>query len=145
MDRHAGGFAQRHQARHDRFGIAIGLGQHLAMIIGRDAAHIIVDGRDDRDRILGHVDARKNARAFRNARQPLVQHFGIEMIEMQEDVVAVLADATAFADFDGHGARDDVTRREVLGRRGVTLHEALALGIGDVTALAARALGDQAA
>ena len=67
------------------------------------------------------------------------------MVEMQVDVVLVLADAAARADLHGHGARDDVARGEVLGGGRVALHEALALGIRQVAALAARALGDQAA
>ena len=64
---------------------------------------------------------------------------------MQEDMVLLLADAAAFADFDGHRARDHVARREILGGRRIALHEALALGIDEIAALAARALGDEAA
>ena len=64
---------------------------------------------------------------------------------MQEDVVLLLADAAAFADFDGHRARDDVARGEVLGRRRIALHEAFALGVDQIAAFAARAFGDQAA
>ncbi len=60
-------------------------------------------------------------------------------------MVLLLADAAALADFDGHGARDHVARCEVLGRRRVALHEALALGIGEIAAFPARAFGDQAA
>ena len=56
-----------------------------------------------------------------------------------------VADAAAFADLDRHRAADDVARREVLRVRRVALHEALALGVGEVAALAARAFGDQAA
>ena len=82
---------------------------------------------------------------FGNARQPLVQHLGIEMVEMQVDVILVLADAAAFADFDRHGARDHVARGEILGRRRIALHEALAFGIDQIAAFAARAFGDQAA
>ena len=67
------------------------------------------------------------------------------MIEMQEDVVLVLADAAAFADFDRHRARHHVARGEVLGRRRIALHEALAFGIDQIAAFAARAFGDQAA
>ena len=74
-----------------------------------------------------------------------MQHLGIEMIEVQENVILFLADAAAFADLHGHGAGDDVARGEVLGRGRVALHEALALGIDQITAFAARALGDQAA
>ena len=67
------------------------------------------------------------------------------MIEVQVDVVLVLADAAAFADLDGHRARDHVARGEVLGRRRIALHEALAFGIDEIAAFAARAFGDQAA
>ena len=49
------------------------------------------------------------------------------------------------ADLHRHGARDHVARGEVLGRGRVALHEALAFRIGEVAALAARALGDEAA
>jgi hypothetical protein len=47
--------------------------------------------------------------------QALVQHLRIEMIEVQVDVVLLLADPAALADLDGHGARDDVARGEILG------------------------------
>ena len=145
MHRHAAGLAERHQARHDGVVVAVLLGQHLAVEVGRDAAHVVVHGRHDRDRLAGHVDAGEDARGFRNAGQALVQDRRIEMVEVQVDVVLELADAAAFADLDGHRARDHVARREVLGRRRVALHEALALGIGDIGAFAARAFGDQAA
>ena len=67
------------------------------------------------------------------------------MIEVQVDVVLLLADAAALADLDGHRARDDVAGGEVLGGGRVTLHEALALGIDEIAAFAAGALGDQTA
>ena len=145
MHRHAGRFAERHQAGHHRVDIAVALGQHLAVIVRRDAAHVVVHGRQHRDRLLGEVDAREDARGLRDAGQPLVQHLRIEMIEVQEDVVLLLADAAALADLDRHRARDDVARGEVLGGGRVALHEALALGIGEIAAFAARAFGDQAA
>ena len=65
------------------------------------------------------------------------------MLQVQVDVVLVPADAPPLADLHRHGARDDVARGEILGGRRVALHEALAFGIGEVAALAARALGDQ--
>ena len=67
------------------------------------------------------------------------------MVEVQVDVVLELADTASLADLHGHGAGDDVAAGEVLGRRRVALHEALALGVGEIAAFAARALGDQAA
>ena len=60
-------------------------------------------------------------------------------------MVLVLADAAAFADLHRHRAADHVARGEVLRRRRIALHEALALRIDEIAALAARALGDEAA
>ncbi len=65
------------------------------------------------------------------------------MVEMQEDVILLRPDAAAFADLDGHRARDDIARCQILGGRRVALHEALALGIDQIGAFAARALGDE--
>ena len=102
MNRDAARLAERHQAGHDGVRIAVLLDDGLAVIIGGDAAHVVVHGRQHRDRLAGHVDAGKYPRAFGNARQPLVQHDGIEVIEVQEEVVLVLSDAAAFADLDRH-------------------------------------------
>ena len=65
------------------------------------------------------------------------------MVEVQEDVILFRPDAAAFADFDGHGARHHVTRGEILCGRRIALHEALARGIDQIGAFAARAFGDQ--
>ena len=91
----------------------------------------------------GHVDAGEYLGRLRYSGEPLAQDGRVEMIEMQKDVVLFRSDAAPLADFDGHGAGDDVARGEVLGRRRVALHEALAFGIDHVAAFAARAFGDE--
>ena len=67
------------------------------------------------------------------------------MFEMQVNVIGRGTDTATFADFDGHGTRDHVARGQILGVRCVTLHEALALGVGQIAAFAAHAFGNQAA
>ncbi len=67
------------------------------------------------------------------------------MVEVQEDMVFLLADAAAFAHFDRHRARNHVARGEILGGWRIALHEALAFGIDEIAAFAARAFGDEAA
>ena len=74
VHRHAGGLAQRHQAGNNGVGIAVLLGQRLAVIIRGNAAHVVVRGRQHRDRLARDIDAGENAGEFRDARQPLVQH-----------------------------------------------------------------------
>ena len=141
----AGRFANRHQAGHDDVGVVAFLRQHFAVIIRRYAAHVVMHGRQDRNRLARHVDAGENPRALGNARQALMQDRRVEMFEMQIDVILLLADAPALADFHGDRARDHVARREILHRWRIALHEALALAIGEIAAFAARALGDEAA
>src|SRR5690606_27796806 len=117
----------------------------FAPVVGRNAAHVVVNGRQNRDRLAGHVDAGEDLGRFGDTRQALVDHGRIEVIQVQEDVVLVLANATAFTDFQSHAAGHDVARCKVLGGRCVTLHEALAFRVHQVTALTANTFGDQAA
>ncbi len=74
----------------------------LAMIIGRDAAHIIVDRRHDRQRLAGQVDAGEDLAGLGDAGQPLVQDLGVDMVEVKEDMILMLADPPALADFHRH-------------------------------------------
>ena len=102
-------------------------------------------GGQDRDRLARGVDAREYLRRLGDAGQPLPEHLGPEMLQVQEDVVPIVADPAPFADLDGHGAADDVARGEVLRVGSVALHEPLAVGVGQIAAFAPRTFGHQAA
>ena len=145
MHRYAGRFPDRHQARHHAVRVVVLGLHHFAVVVAGNAAHVVVHGRLHRDRLLGDIHAGKDARGLGDARQALVDDGGAEVFEVQIDVVMLAADAAPLADLHRHGAADDVARSEILGVRRVALHEALALGIGEVAALAARPFGDQAA
>ena len=127
MNRNARRLANGHQTGDDGVWIAALLSQHFAMIIGRDAAHVVVDRREHRDWLTAKVNTGKHFGAFRDARQTLGQDLRIQMIEMQIDMVVLRTDAPAFANLNGHRARDDIARGQILGVRGIPLHEALAL------------------
>ena len=131
------------QARHDRIGHAVLQGHDLAVIVRRDAAHGVVNRRHDRDWLTRQVDTGEGHRCFGDAWQALGQNLRIDMVEVKEDVVLMLADAAAFADLHRHRARYHVAAGEVLRRRSVALHEALAFAIGEIAPFAPRALGDQ--
>ena len=75
-------------------------------------------------------------------RQALQDLLPAQVAQVQIDVIAA-ADAAALVDLGLLGAGDDVARRQLhLGRR-VGLHEALALVVDDVGALAAGGLGEE--
>ena len=141
----AGRLAHRHQAGHDGVGVVRGRTQHLAMIVRRHAAHVVVHGRQHRDRLLGHFHAGEHLGRLGNARQALVQDIGAQVLQVQHDVVLIRTAATSRVDLQRHRAGNHIARGEVLRRGRIALHEALAFGVGQVAALAARALGDQAA
>ena len=75
---------------------------HFAVHVAGNAAHVVVHGRQHRNGLLVHIDAGEDARGLGDARQALVDHLGAEVLEMQMDVVLVLADAASFANLDGH-------------------------------------------
>ena len=66
------------------------------------------------------------------------------MVQVQVDMIATRANATAFTNFHRHTAGHIVARGQIFVIWGITLHETLAFRVGQITTLAARALGNQA-
>ena len=113
------------------------------MIVGGDAAHLIVDGGHDRDGFLDGVDVGELERDLADGRQALEDLLGAQVIELEQHVVAVRAAAAPFLDLLVHRARHEVTRCQVLQRGRIALHEALAVLVQQDAALAPHALGDE--
>lgn len=98
------------QALHDGVANAVvKVGEHLANVVGWDAAHVVVHGWQHRDWLFCHVDARKNLGGLGDAWKPLGQDLWRQVRELKEDVVLVRAGAPSFVNFNGGGPRDDVT------------------------------------
>ncbi len=135
--------ANRHQARHDRVGIVRGRADNLGLNRRRDAAHDVMDGRDHRDRLLVRIDAGEDASRLDDAGQSLVEDIRCQVLEMQVDVIFLLADAAPLADLDRLGSADHVARGEVLLARRIFGHEPVPFAVGQVTTLAASALRNQ--
>ncbi len=68
-----------------------------------------------------------------------------QLVELEIDVIATRSAATPLGNFDGDGARHHVAPGQVFGVRRVAFHETLAVPVQQIAALAAHALGDQAA
>ena len=105
-----------------------------------DAAHVVVGAGPDGDRLVDRVDPDEGHRQLARAVQALDDLLGAEVAEVEQDVAV---DAAALVDLGLLGARDHVAARELHRVRRVPLQEALALGVEQVGALAAAALGDQ--
>ncbi|MNW50387.1 hypothetical protein D3C74_278380 [compost metagenome] len=83
------------------------------------------------------LDAEVRARELRDVRQLGVDVRGLEVRQVEQDVVLVRPGAASLADLVRHRPRDDVTRCEVLDGGCVALHEALALAVAQDAALTA--------
>ena len=92
------------KAGDDRVRVAVANGDDFAVIVRRDAAHVVVNGRHHGDRLTGQIDAGDGHRRLGDSGQPLGQDLRVDMVEVKEDVILMLADAAAFADFHRHRA-----------------------------------------
>ena len=108
VDGDAGALPDGEQARHHRFRFPGPRGDHLAVDVGGDPAHVVVHGRKDRDRLLGHVDVREYPCRLRDPGQPLLDDFALEVLEVQVQVVLERADPAPLPDLDGHRAAHHV-------------------------------------
>ena len=133
VDRDAGGLAGRVEAGD------VG----AAVDVGLDAAHRVVVAGLDVDRFAGDVDAGEVAADEDDLAQRLVDALFRHDGDVEGD--GAVGEAAALVDLGLLGAGDDVARGELHLVRRVALHEALALGVEQVGALAAGALGDQEA
>ena len=143
MDGNRCRLADSQKSRHDLVRVALHGGHHLAMIVGGDPTHVVVDSGDDGDGLAPKIDACENLGAFGDAGQAFSQDIRVEMVKMQVDVILVGPHTAPFIDLDGHGAGDDIARGKILCMGRIALHEAFAFRVRQVPAFAARALGNE--
>src|SRR5690606_38162056 len=141
--RYAGHFTDSEQTFDDLV-VAVGvLGDGLTVDVGGNTAHHVVAGRDNRDRCDDRVDMCEGLRQFADARQTAVQHFLAQVVELEQYVILVRANTVTGDNLFDHRAGNHVATSQVFGIGRVTLHEALAMGVDQVTTLTAAAFGNQ--
>ena len=144
MYRHTGALTDGHESGNDIIGIPVLEGDHLPVGVRGNAAHVVVDGGQHRNGFLCDIHAGENLRGFGNSRKTLLYDIGSEMFEVQEDMVLLGTNSTAFAHFQRHGAADHIAAGKIFGVRCVTFHEPLTFGVRQIPAFPARTLRDQA-
>jgi len=90
---------------------------------------LVVDSGQDGDGLLGDIDTGKDGGGLGNTGQSLVKDLGWEMRKLEEDVVLFRSDTSSFSDLQGHGSGNDISGSQILGGRGVSLHESLSLRV----------------
>ena len=136
VDGNAGHLADRIEAIDSRVLAARVLRERLPVDVGGDAAHHVVAGGHHGDGFSDRVHMGEGAREFENPRQTGVEHVRTEVVELEQYVILVGPHASAFEQFQDHGASHHVAAGQVLRRGGVALHEAFAVGVDEIAALA---------
>lgn len=145
VDRNASSLTASEQTRNNLVVTSLVDGEDLTSVASGDTTHVVVDGGEHRNRLGADVDTSENTSSLRNTRQALSENLSGQVAELEVDVVLLLTNTAALANLHRHGTRDDVTGGKILGGGSVALHEALTLGVEEVTTLTTGTLGDQAA
>jgi hypothetical protein len=119
--------------------------ENLTSVLGGDTTHVVVDGWEDWNWLLGDINTRENGSGLRDTWETLVENLSWEMAELEVDVVLVWSNTTALTDLHGDRTGNDVTRGKILGGWSISLHESLTLGVDEITTLTTSTLSDQAA
>src|SRR5712691_7827459 len=112
--------------------------------VGVDASHHVVLDGSHRDWIFDDVDPDELAPELAHEGQLAIYHVFAEVPHVEMHVVDMLPyEPTAFLEFRGHSAGDDVARPELHLVGHVALQEPLAVLVDQVAALSADGFGDQ--
>src|SRR5690554_5062616 len=113
------------------------------MNVGRYTTHHVMTGRHHRNGGVSRIDMCEDLGQLTDAGQTLVQYLFAEMVELEVDMVTVLTATPAFKNLHDHGACHYVTTGKVLGVGRITLHEALAVLVDQITTFTTTAFGHQ--
>lgn len=121
------------------------LSKDLTGVSRGDTTHVVVNGGENGDGLLGNVNTSENGGGLGNTGESLVEHGGGQMRQLEEDVVAVLANTSALSDLQGHGSRHDISGGQILGGGSVSLHESLTVLVEQISSLTSGSLSNQTA
>merc|ERR1719453_1700160 len=141
MDRGRGSLASSQDAWNNSVALTL---QDLALPVGGDASHVVVDSWQDWSWLLGDIDTSEDLGSLRDAWKTLGQSLRWEVIEMEVNVVLVWANTSAFTDLHGHGTTDNITRSQILCVWRISSHKWLAFTVAKDASLPTAALSEQA-
>ena len=144
VDGGAGGLTSSEETLDDLLSVLLGGLEDLSEVVGRKTTHVVVDGGEDGDGLLGDIDTSEDGGGLRDTGKSLVEEIGGEVVEVEVDVILEGTDTASLADFHGHGTGDDITAGEILGGGGVSLHETLTLRVSEDTTFSSATLGHEA-
>ena len=144
VNRGASSFASGVEATDDLVFSFVVHGDDLALPVGWDTSHVVMDSWENWDWLLGDVNAGEDLGGLRNARKSGVELLNWKMVELEVDVILVQTDTSAGSDFHGRSSGDNVSGSKIFGGWGVSLHVSLTLGVDEDSTFTSATFGDQA-
>jgi 3-deoxy-D-manno-octulosonic acid (KDO) 8-phosphate synthase len=135
VDRDTSSLAASEQTRDNLVVTLLINSEYLSGVSSRDTTHVVMNCREYGNGLLRNINASENGSSFRDTGQALMEDLGRQMAQLQVDVVFLGTHASALPDLHGHRSGDDISTSQILGGRGITLHESLALRVQQVTTL----------
>lgn len=128
----------------DLYIAAFSLGEHLGPPVSGDTTHVVMDGRQNWDWLLGGIHTGKDVCRLKNTWETLMNLLWIQMVQVQVAVIFFGANTTSLKDLHGHGTGHDVARSQILSVRSVSLHEAFTLTVSQDATFTTATLGYEA-
>ena len=85
----------------------------LGLVVSWDTSHVVVDSGYDGYWFFGNINVGEDLGGFRDAWESLVQDLGVEVVEVQVDVVFLRSNTSSFHDFHRFSTTHDVSRGQV--------------------------------
>jgi hypothetical protein len=76
--------------------------ENLASVLSWDTTHVVMDSRQDGNRLLSDIDTGEDRGGLRDTRKTLVENLWWQMAELKVDVILIRSNTTSFTDFHGH-------------------------------------------
>merc|ERR1719154_102037 len=110
-------------------------GENLSTVVGGDATHVVVNGGDNGDWLSSDIDSGKDHSSLGDTGKSGLQLLWGKIVELKVAVILLRATTSTLPDLHGHTSAHHVSAGQVLGHRGVPLHEPFALTIDKVSSL----------
>jgi len=144
VNRSASGFSSGVKATDDLVFSFVVHSDDLTLPVGWDTTHVVMDSWEDRDWLLGNVNAGEDLCGLRNSGKSSIELLNWKMVELEVHMIFVKADTTTSSDFHGRSAGDNVSGSKILCGRRVSFHVSLTLGVDKDTTFTSATFGDQA-
>jgi len=100
VDGSTGSFSARSQSGDKDIVAIFVLSEHLSLPVSGNSSHVVMNGRQDRDRLLGGVDSSEDLCGFENSGKSLVKGFRGQVVQVKMNMILEGSNTSSFENLD---------------------------------------------